>query len=117
MSVPPPGAVFAPPKTGAARRGEDTAPYLRRAVEALGQLRQKPHALVMTGDLTDFGRAAEYEHLASLLAGPVIKGDAGRAEGKRCEAMAVTWLTQAKNSDSAQRRVNPTHSVGWIAGR
>lgn len=46
----------------------DTAPYLRRAVEALGQLRQKPHALVMTGDLTDFGRAAEYDHLASLLA-------------------------------------------------
>lgn len=56
-------------------------------------------------------------HLASLLAGPVIKGDAGRAEGKRCEAMAATWLAQAKNSDSAQRRVNPTHSVGWIAGR
>ncbi len=56
-------------------------------------------------------------HLASLLAGPVIKGDAGRAEGKRCEAMAATWLIQARNSDTAQRRVNPTHSVGWIAGR
>jgi len=56
-------------------------------------------------------------HLASLLAGPVIKGDAGRAEGKRCAAMAATMLVQAKNSDSSQRRVNPTHSVGWMANR
>jgi hypothetical protein len=56
-------------------------------------------------------------HLASLLAGPVIKGDAGRAEGKRCEAMAATWLVKATNSDAMQRKVNPTHAVGWIAGR
>ncbi len=46
----------------------DTAPYLRNAVQAVQQLRQAPHAIVLTGDLTDFGRAAEYEHLASLLA-------------------------------------------------
>ena len=46
----------------------DTAPYLRAAVQAVTQLRQVPQALVLTGDLTDFGRAAEYEHLASLLA-------------------------------------------------
>lgn len=46
----------------------DTAPYLRRAVEAIGKLRQKPDAVVLTGDLTDFGRPEEYEHLARLIA-------------------------------------------------
>jgi 3',5'-cyclic-AMP phosphodiesterase len=45
----------------------DTAPYLRAAVQALNALPQPPHAVVLTGDLTDFGRAAEYEHLVGLL--------------------------------------------------
>lgn len=56
-------------------------------------------------------------HLAGLLAGPVIKGDAGRAESKRCAAMATTFLAQAKSSDSRQRKVTPAHAVGWMAGR
>ncbi|OUL98644.1 phosphodiesterase [Variovorax sp. JS1663] len=46
----------------------DTAPYLERAVQSVLRLPQQPDALVLTGDLTDFGRAAEYEHLACLLA-------------------------------------------------
>jgi len=46
----------------------DTAPFLRAAVQAIGALPQLPHAVVLTGDLTDFGRAAEYEHLAEMLA-------------------------------------------------
>lgn len=46
----------------------DTAPYLRAAVQALAALRQRPHALVLTGDLVDKGSAAEYAHLADLLA-------------------------------------------------
>jgi 3',5'-cyclic AMP phosphodiesterase CpdA len=46
----------------------DTAPYLRAAVQGIQALPQRPHAVVLTGDLTDFGRAAEYEHLARLLA-------------------------------------------------
>lgn len=45
----------------------DTAPYLRAAVAALNALPQRPDAVVLTGDLTDFGRAAEYSHLAELL--------------------------------------------------
>ncbi len=45
----------------------DTTPYLRAAVQAMGALRQPPQAVVLTGDLTDFGRDAEYEHLAQLL--------------------------------------------------
>ena len=46
----------------------DTAPYLERAVHSVLRLPQRPDAVVITGDLSDFGRAAEYEHLARLLA-------------------------------------------------
>ncbi|RYF21141.1 MAG: phosphodiesterase [Comamonadaceae bacterium] len=46
----------------------DTAPYLAQAVATIGRLPQPPHAIVITGDLTDFGRAAEYDHLRALLA-------------------------------------------------
>jgi 3',5'-cyclic-AMP phosphodiesterase len=46
----------------------DTSPYLRRAVDSVLRLKQRPDAVVITGDLTDFGRAEEYEHLAHLLA-------------------------------------------------
>lgn len=45
----------------------DTAPFLSQAVQAIGRLPQKPDAVVITGDLTDFGRAAEYDHLRALL--------------------------------------------------
>lgn len=46
----------------------NTAPYLRRAVDSVLALRQRPDAVVLTGDLCDFGREAEYAHLAALLA-------------------------------------------------
>ena len=46
----------------------DTAPYLKRAVQSVLRLRQAPDAVVITGDLSDFGRAAEYAHMAELLA-------------------------------------------------
>lgn len=46
----------------------DTAPYLAQAVASIGRLPQRPDAVVITGDLTDFGRATEYAHLQSLLA-------------------------------------------------
>ena len=45
----------------------ETAPYLKRAIDSVLRLPQQPHAVVITGDLTDFGRAAEYEHLRQLL--------------------------------------------------
>lgn len=45
----------------------DTAPYLTTAVRSLLALRQRPHAVVLTGDLTDSGTAQEYAHLAALL--------------------------------------------------
>ena len=46
----------------------ETAPYLAQAVASIGRLRQRPDAVVVTGDLTDFGRAQEYRHLQQLLA-------------------------------------------------
>jgi len=55
--------------------------------------------------------------LASMLAGPILKGDAGAAEAKRCAAMAQAYLSKAKESDAGQRRINPQHNVGWMAGR
>jgi len=45
----------------------DTAPYLSMAVTSVLTLRQQPDAVVITGDLTDFGRPDEYEHLRKLL--------------------------------------------------
>jgi 3',5'-cyclic AMP phosphodiesterase CpdA len=51
-----------------AYRRIDTALYLKRVIRSVLGLRQAPDAVVITGDLTDFGRAAEYEHLAELLA-------------------------------------------------
>lgn len=55
--------------------------------------------------------------LASLLAGPVIKGDAGAAEAKRCAQMAMAWLSKAMSADANQRNMKPTHTATWIANR
>lgn len=46
----------------------DTAAYLARAVAAVMRLDPAPTAVVVSGDLCDFGRADEYAHLRSLLA-------------------------------------------------
>lgn len=56
-------------------------------------------------------------HLASLLAGPVVKGDVGRAEGKRCMEMVAFYLSQARPSDANQQQIQPLHVVSWMAGR
>ncbi len=56
-------------------------------------------------------------HLASMLAGPVLKGDVGAAEAKRQQGLAQMYLMRATASDANQRELNPVHTVGWIAGR
>lgn len=56
-------------------------------------------------------------HLASMLAGPVIKGDMGQAEGKRCAAVMAAMLSQAEASDANQRNIKPEHIVSWVSGR
>lgn len=55
--------------------------------------------------------------LASMLAGPLIKGDAGAAEAKRCVQMMEYWRSKAIESDANQRRVDLTHTPAWMAGR
>lgn len=55
--------------------------------------------------------------LASYLAGPVIKGDAGSAEAKRCLGMFEAMISQATMSDANQRRNTITQNVGWMSGR
>src|SRR2546421_637124 len=45
----------------------DCAAMLARCVEQVLRLPQRPHAIVFTGDLADFGRAEEYAHLRQLL--------------------------------------------------
>jgi hypothetical protein len=56
-------------------------------------------------------------HLASMLAGPVLKGDVGAAEGKRCASMMAAFLAQAVAADSAVRNIKPEHIVPWVSGR
>ena len=56
-------------------------------------------------------------HLASMLAGPVIKGEEGAAEAKRCMQMALMYLGQARASDANQRDVKVQHIVPWTSGR
>ena len=56
-------------------------------------------------------------HLASMLAGPVIKGDQGAAEAKRCTQMMTNYLTGAKQSDNLHRDITVEHIVPWTSGR
>lgn len=51
-----------------AYRRVDTATHLKRCVAHLVAQRPLPDMVVATGDLADFGRPEEYEHLAELLA-------------------------------------------------
>lgn len=55
--------------------------------------------------------------LASYLAGPVLKGDAGAKAAKSCYQSFLVAFSLAKTSDANQRKVRPDHSPAWIAGR
>ncbi len=56
-------------------------------------------------------------HLASMLAGPVVKGETGSAQADRCDGKMMKYLSQAKTSDVAQRRENLSHKVSWMNSR
>lgn len=55
--------------------------------------------------------------LASYLAGPLIKGDAGAAMARSCYQSFMLVLGQAKVSDASQRSITPEHIPAWIGGR
>lgn len=52
--------------------------------------------------------------LASMVAGPLIKGDVGRQESQRCLQQFVLWFNKATGSDGSQRNVKPQHQVPWM---
>lgn len=56
-------------------------------------------------------------HLASMLAGPLIKGDEGAKIGGMCLSKMQFYLKEAVESDAGQRRINPTVKTSWIANR
>lgn len=55
--------------------------------------------------------------LASMLAGPIIKGDAGMAEAKRCLQMVQVFLAQARVADANQHHTPSQHVPNWVAAR
>lgn len=55
--------------------------------------------------------------LASMLAGPVLKGDAGAAESKRCAQVADVYLAKATGHDANQRSNQFRHVPTWMAAR
>lgn len=56
-------------------------------------------------------------HLAAMLAGPVLKGDAGATAAQHCTGVMSAWLSQAKTSDANQRKVKQDHTPDWLQGR
>jgi len=61
--------------------------------------------------------AALSHQLASMLAGPVLKGEAGAAEAKRQLQLRELYLSQAKLSDVGERHVERDHVPPWIGAR
>jgi hypothetical protein len=55
--------------------------------------------------------------LAAKLAGPVVKGDAGRKAALDCQQTAWRWFAKATDSDASSRKVNPQHVVPWLNAR
>lgn len=55
--------------------------------------------------------------LASFLAGPVIKGDAGRKAAADMLKLANNYGSQATSADAQQKKTRPQQAVPWVQGR
>lgn len=55
--------------------------------------------------------------LASHLAGPLLKGDAGIKMTQQCYQVALAMLARATASDANQRKSGHEHTPAWISGR
>lgn len=55
--------------------------------------------------------------LASHLAGPVVKGDAGAKQAQQAQQAAMQLVAQARTADSRQRSVPHVHLPPWTAAR
>jgi hypothetical protein len=56
-------------------------------------------------------------YLASMLAGPLIKGDQGRQAAEEQFKLAMNYQAQAEGSDANQRRVKPAPGAQWMVNR
>jgi len=56
-------------------------------------------------------------YLASMLAGPLLKGDVGKAEAKAQMQLMQVWLAQARQADASQRHLEVQPAVPWITRR
>lgn len=78
----------------------DTSGMLKHCVDHILALKQQPDILIATGDLTDFGRPAEYAHLRELVAPltmPIymIPGNHDHRENMVAAFPDHSYLTQA----------------------
>jgi hypothetical protein len=55
--------------------------------------------------------------LAAALAGPVLKGDAGRAEGKAQLQLAAAWMAKANVSDASQQKTSREFTPSSVQAR
>jgi len=55
--------------------------------------------------------------LATFLAGPILKGDTGRAEAKAQEVLFKQVMAEAKSSDANQRNIKPAPGAPWMVNR
>lgn len=55
--------------------------------------------------------------LASMLAGPLIKGEAGIAVAEAQMKLAMNWDVLAEGSDANQRHVRPAAGASWMVNR
>lgn len=55
--------------------------------------------------------------LASMLAGPILKGDAGIAAAEQMMTLFNAWESKAEASDANQRKTRVEPAVSWIRGR
>ena len=55
--------------------------------------------------------------LASMLAGPLLKGDTGRAAAKDQTILFNNVMAQARSSDANQRNIKPVQGAPWVANR
>jgi Icc protein len=102
----------------------DTAESLQRCVAQVNQLKQQPDAVVLTGDLVDFGLVDEYAMLRTLLA-PLqmpyylLPGNHDERRALRAAFPEHDYLRQgndaADNPDARIEYVIDTHPVRIVA--
>ena len=81
--------------------GKDTAAYLTDAIAAVNALEPRPDYAVVTGDIANFGAAAEYERFVSLM-----------------DALQLPYFVIAGNHDDRDRlrEVLPLRAFGAASG-